>query len=223
MILELQDVAKSYQMDGVAVHALQGVSLKIKKGELASIMGPSGSGKSTLMHIMGLLDTPTSGKVFFQGKDISRFSEEELARLRNKSIGFVFQAFNLLPRTSSLHNVALPLLYSGKTADERAALAKRALERVGLGERLGHTPAQLSGGEQQRVAIARALVANPSIILADEPTGNLDTKSGKEIMRILQTLNREGHTIVVVTHEQHIARYAKRVIKMLDGRIKDAT
>lgn len=222
MILELHDVAKSYQMDGVSVHALQRVSLKIKKGEFVSIMGPSGSGKSTLMHIMGLLDTPTSGKVFFQSKDTSRFSESDLARLRNRSIGFVFQSFNLLSRTGAQDNVALPLLYSGKTGKEGQTLARKALERVGLGERLGHTPAQLSGGEQQRVAIARALVTNPSIILADEPTGNLDTKSGKEIMQVLQALNKEGHTIVVVTHEQHIARHAKRVIRMLDGRIKNA-
>lgn len=222
-LLELKNVEKVYQMDGVSIHALQGVSLEIKKGEFVSIMGPSGSGKSTLMHIMGLLDTPTAGRVFFEKKDTSRLSEEELARLRNRSIGFVFQAFNLLPRTSALENVSLPLLYAGKSAAEREAATRKALEKVGLGDRLRHTPAQLSGGEQQRAAIARALVTNPSIILADEPTGNLDTKSGKEVMKILKALNKDGHTIVVVTHEAHIARFTERIIRMVDGRIKNGT
>lgn len=222
-LLELKNVEKVYQMDGVSIHALQGVSLEIKKGEFVSIMGPSGSGKSTLMHIMGLLDTPTAGRVFFEKKDTSRLSEEELARLRNRSIGFVFQAFNLLPRTSALENVSLPLLYAGKSAAEREAAARKALEKVGLGDRLRHTPAQLSGGEQQRAAIARALVTNPSIILADEPTGNLDTKSGKEVMEVLKALNKDGHTIVVVTHEAHIARFTERIIRMVDGRIKNGT
>lgn len=218
-LLQLKKVSKIYQMDGISVRALTDASLDIKKGEFVSIMGPSGSGKSTLMHIMGCLDIPTSGKVLFDGKDISKLSQSELAMIRNKKVGFVFQTFNLIPRTSALENVSLPLLYSGKTAGERKRIARKALNEVNLSDRITHSPNQLSGGEQQRVAIARALVNEPLIILADEPTGNLDTKTGGEIMKILKKLNQKGNTIVIVTHEAHIAKFAKRVIKIIDGRI----
>lgn len=206
-------------MDGVSIKALDQASLVIKSGEFVSIMGPSGSGKSTLMYLLGCLDTPSSGKIYLEGKLISGLSEEELAQIRNRKIGFVFQSFNLLPRTSALNNVALPLLYTGKKEAERKRLARQALESVGLKERVNHFSSQLSGGEQQRVAIARALVTDPLIIFADEPTGNLDTKSGKEIMAILEKLNQEGRTIITVTHDPYVAGYAKRIIKIIDGKI----
>lgn len=218
-ILKLQNISKIYKIDAISVRALDGVSLTILKGEFVSIMGPSGSGKSTLMHIMGCLDTPTSGKVFFDGEDVSQLREIELAKTRNQKIGFVFQTYNLVPRITTQKNVSLPLFYAGKTAKEREKIARRALEEVNLEDRFTHFPNQLSGGEQQRVAIARALVNNPAIIFADEPTGNLDTKTGTEIMKIFQKLNQFGHTIVVVTHESHIAKFAKRIIKIKDGRI----
>ncbi|MAG59591.1 macrolide ABC transporter ATP-binding protein [Candidatus Woesebacteria bacterium] len=222
-LLVFADVYKTYQMGESEVHALDGVSPTIRRGEFVAITGASGSGKSTLMHLMGFLDTPTSGKIFLEGRDTSQLSERKLAQLRNQNVGFVFQSFNLLPRTSALSNVELPVLYAGKSARQRQKEASKALSRVGLKDRLFHTPAQLSGGEQQRVAIARALVNNPSIILADEPTGNLDTKTSEVIMKILKDLNHAGHTIVVVTHEDQIASYAKRTIELTDGRIKNGS
>lgn len=206
-------------MGEIEVHALAGVDLQISKGEFVAIIGSSGSGKSTLMHIIGLLDTPSSGNVYLEGVETSKLSENELASQRNKHIGFIFQSFNLLRRTSAMDNVSLPLLYSGTEKGERARKAKKALEVVGLADRLDHTSAQLSGGQQQRVAIARALVNNPSIILADEPTGNLDSKSGQEIMNLLHDLNKKGNTIVLVTHELDIAKGAKRTIEMSDGKV----
>lgn len=207
-------------MDSIQVKALDNISLEIKKGEFVSIMGSSGSGKSTLMHIMGCLDIPTAGKVIFEGEDVSRLNEAELAKIRNQKIGFVFQGFNLLPRTSALANVELPLIYTH--LDNQKKEKKKAaeiLKMVGLEKRKNHFPSQLSGGEQQRVAIARALVNNPLIILADEPTGNLDSKTGKEIMEIFQELNKKGNTIIIVTHEARIARCAQRIIKLKDGKI----
>jgi len=221
MLLKLKNVSKIYQMDSIQVKALDNISLEIKKGEFVSIMGSSGSGKSTLMHIMGCLDIPTAGKVIFEGEDVSRLNEAELAKIRNQKIGFVFQGFNLLPRTSALANVELPLIYTH--LDNQKKEKKKAaeiLKMVGLEKRKNHFPSQLSGGEQQRVAIARALVNNPLIILADEPTGNLDSKTGKEIMEIFQELNKEGNTIIIVTHEAQIARCAQRIIKLKDGKIK---
>lgn len=219
MLLQLINVSKTYQLDSLAVRALKNANLEVKKGELVAIMGPSGSGKSTLMHIAGCLDTPTEGKVIFEGKDVSQFSEAELAKIRNKKIGFVFQTFNLVPRTTTQDNVALPLFYAGFSASKRRLTTQKVLAQVGLAKRANHFPNQLSGGEQQRVAIARALVNNPAIIFADEPTGNLDTKSGAEIMKVFQKLNQAGHTIIVVTHEAHIAKFAKRIIKIRDGKI----
>jgi putative ABC transport system ATP-binding protein len=219
-VIKVEEVKKVYQMGEVEVHALRGVSLQIKKKEFLAIVGPSGSGKSTLMHLMGLLDTPTSGKIRLDGKDVSELSEEERAKLRNAHIGFVFQTFNLLPKTTALENVAMPLIYAGVEKKEREKRAKKALEQVGLGERLDHEPTQLSGGQQQRVAIARALVTNPRIIFADEPTGNLDSESGKEVMQLFSKLNKKGNTIVLVTHELDIATQTKRTIEIVDGHIK---
>ncbi len=219
MLLKLVNVSKNYRLDSLAVQAIKKINLAIKKGDFLAIMGPSGSGKSTLMHIAGCLDTPTSGKVFLEGKDVSKFSESELARIRNKKIGFVFQAFNLIPRTSALDNVMLPLFYANFSYSKMKREAIKALKTVNLGDRINHLPNQLSGGEQQRVAIARALINNPAIIFADEPTGNLDSKAGVEIMKILKNLNQKGHTVVVVTHESQIAKFAKRIIKIVDGEV----
>ncbi len=218
-LLKLVNVSKTYRPDDHPVHAVKNASLEIKKGEFVAIMGPSGSGKSTLMHLAGCLDTPTSGKVILEGKNISKLSEEELAKIRSEKIGFVFQTFNLIPRTTALDNVALPLIYTGTNLRKRKQLARQMLKEVDLEERADHYPNQLSGGEQQRVAIARALINQPLIIFADEPTGNLDTKSGKEIMEIFEKLNKKGKTIIVVTHEAHIAKFAKRIIKIVDGEI----
>lgn len=213
------NLTKIYKGDGIKTVALKNVSLEIKNKEFVAIMGPSGSGKSTLMHILGALDTPTSGSYFLDEKDVSQFSDDELSEVRNKKIGFVFQAFNLLPRTTALKNVTIPLFYAGVKKEERIKKAKDALSAVGLGDKFENKPNQLSGGEIQRVAIARALVTSPSVILADEPTGNLDTKSGTEIMEILQELNSAGHTIIVVTHETHIAECARRIVQLRDGEI----
>lgn len=219
-IISLSKVTKSYKLsDDVTVEALRGINVDIKKGEFVAIIGPSGSGKSTLMHLIGILDKPTSGVVTLDGKDIAKISEEELATLRNKYIGFVFQAFNLLPKTSAIENVELPLIYSKVTGAERKARAIEALREVGLGDRLNHTPNQLSGGQQQRVAIARALVTSPSLILADEPTGNLDSKSSMEILGLLRLINKKGNTVVLVTHEHDIAKEAKRIVELKDGKI----
>lgn len=220
MLVKLESVSKIYQLDGVQVQALRNVSITIDKGEFVALMGPSGSGKSTLMHVIGLLDTPTEGKVFFKDQNTSKMRGAKRAQLRNESIGFVFQQFNLLQRISSLENVILPLLYDKKPNKNIKSIGFEQLKVVGLEERVDHHPNQLSGGQQQRVAIARALINNPELVLADEPTGNLDTKTGKQIMQILNNLNKEGRTIVVVTHEAVIAKYAKRVINIVDGQIQ---
>ncbi|EOD01410.1 ABC transporter ATP-binding protein [Caldisalinibacter kiritimatiensis] len=218
-MIKIENLNKTYKTGSVEVHALKDVSLDIKKNEFVSIMGPSGSGKSTFMNIVGCLDRPTTGKYMLDGIDIEKLSEKELAAIRNKKIGFVFQSFNLLSRTSAIKNVELPMLYAGIHAKDRRKRALEALEKVGLGDRIHHKPNELSGGQKQRVAIARALVNNPAIILADEPTGNLDTKSGEEIMSIFQSLNEEGVTIVLVTHEPDIAKHSKRIITFRDGRL----
>jgi putative ABC transport system ATP-binding protein len=220
-LIEARDLEKTYSDDGVKTHALQGISFDIEKGEFVAIMGPSGSGKSTLLHILGFLDGATSGKYTFEGKAINDYSKEGLAHIRNKKMGFVFQMFNLLPRTSVLENVKLPLLYSNIKESEWGKMAKEAIKAVGLEHRLEHETSQLSGGERQRVAIARALVNSPEIIFADEPTGNLDSKSGKNIMEILQNLNEQkNHTIVLITHETYTAEHAGRIISLFDGKIE---
>lgn len=219
MTIEARDLYKIYHLEGVEINALNGVSLKIDDGEFVSIMGQSGSGKSTLMHIVGCLDKPTRGLVLIDGNDTKDLSENELADLRLQKIGFVFQTFNLIPRASALKNVELPLTYAGIRATERRERAIRALETVGLGDRLQNRPSQLSGGQQQRVAIARALINNPGIIFADEPTGNLDSKSGAEIMALLSSLHRQGKTIILVTHEAEVAEHADRLIRLFDGKI----
>jgi putative ABC transport system ATP-binding protein len=216
-IICTEDLWKTYQMGAEQVHALRGVNLRIDRGEYVAIMGPSGSGKSTLMNLIGCLDTPTKGRYWLNSNLVSELDDDELARIRNKEIGFVFQTFNLLARATALHNVELPLIYSGTPADERIARAKSALQAVDLGERMNHKPNELSGGQRQRVAIARALVNNPSIILADEPTGNLDSQTGNEIMKLMEELHRKGNTIVLVTHEADIAEHAYRVVHIRDG------
>jgi putative ABC transport system ATP-binding protein len=221
VLLELDAVTKKYVLGDVDVPVLHGISLRIEAGESVAIMGSSGSGKSTLMNILGCLDRPTSGHYRLDGRDVSKLGRGELAEVRNRTIGFVFQNFNLLSRTSALENVELPLIYSGVGHRERMTRAKAALERVGLGERLDHHPSQLSGGQQQRVAIARALVTSPKLILADEPTGNLDSKTSIEIMALFQELGRTGITLVLVTHESDIATYAKRVVVLKDGLVLD--
>jgi putative ABC transport system ATP-binding protein len=218
-IINLENITKVYQVGSEEVHALDGVSLKIDRNEYVAIMGPSGSGKSTLMNILGCLDTPTEGKYDLKETDVSGMSDNELAEVRNREIGFVFQTFNLLPRATSFHNVELPLIYAGIGSARRRELAEKALASVGLKERMLHKPNELSGGQRQRVAVARALVIGPSIILADEPTGNLDSKTGEDIMALFHEIYKQGNTIILVTHEEYIANHAKRIIRLLDGKI----
>lgn len=219
-IINIEHIAKIYQVGLEEVRALRDVTLRIDKNEYVAIMGPSGSGKSTLMNMLGCLDTPTSGKYEFNGVNVSEMNDNELARIRNKEIGFVFQTFNLLPRSDALHNVELPLIYAGVSYSERREKAYKALVDVGLEDRVHHKPNELSGGQRQRVAIARALVTNPSIILADEPTGNLDSKTGEEIMNLFNEIQQKGNTIILVTHEEYIAEHAARIIRLKDGLVE---
>jgi putative ABC transport system ATP-binding protein len=222
-VIQLIDISRSYKMGEEVINALAGVSLNIHKNDYVAIMGPSGSGKSTLMNILGCLDTPSSGDYFLNGTNVSQMDDSALAAVRNKEIGFVFQTFNLLPRSSALENVALPLIYAGKGRNERTRTASHVLEQVGLADRMHHKPNELSGGQRQRVAVARALVNQPSIILADEPTGNLDSKTSYEIMGLFAELHRQGQTIILVTHEEDIAQYAHRIIRLRDGRVESIT
>ncbi|MHB0998843.1 MAG: ABC transporter ATP-binding protein [Armatimonadota bacterium] len=217
-IIEVKNLVKTYKIGSMEVHALNGVSFSVEPGEFVAIMGPSGSGKSTLMNLIGCLDRPTSGKYILDGMDVSKLSDADRAMIRNLKIGFVFQSFNLLPKFTALKNTELPMMYSGKKKDTK--LAKHALESVGLGKRLHHTPMQLSGGEQQRVAIARSLVNDPPIVFGDEPTGNLDSSTGVEIMSIFQNLNEQGKTVIIVTHEMDIAQHAKRILRFRDGMLE---
>ena len=220
VVIKTEGLWKTYEMGAEKVHALRGVDLEMGKAEYVAIMGPSGSGKSSLMNLIGCLDTPTSGKYWLAGRQVSELDDDELAYIRNKEIGFVFQTFNLLPRATALHNVELPLIYNGTPAEERAVRAKKALEIVDLTDRMMHKPNELSGGQRQRVAIARALVNSPSILLADEPTGNLDSQTGEEIMGVFQRLHKQGNTIILVTHERDIAAHAHRIIHIRDGKIE---
>lgn len=222
-IIDIRHIAKIYEMGDEDVHALEDVTLTIKQNEYIAVMGPSGSGKSTLMNMLGCLDTPTSGTYLFKGENVSEMSDDDLAEIRNREIGFVFQTFNLLPRATSLHNVELPLVYSGIRSKERIARAEEALRQVGLSDRMDHKPNELSGGQRQRVAIARALVTHPSIILADEPTGNLDTKTGQDIMALFMDLWHAGNTVILVTHEEEVAQHANRIVRLRDGRIESDT
>ena len=223
LVIQIRDLIRTYEMGAETVQALRGVSLEIRRNEYVAIMGPSGSGKSTLMNLIGCLDTPTSGEYWLNGQEVSRMPDDALARVRNREIGFVFQTFNLLPRASALANVELPLVYAGVTARQRRQRAESALTRVGLGDRMDHRPNELSGGQRQRVAIARALVNEPAILLADEPTGNLDSTTSEEIMRVFATLHQQGQTIIMVTHESDIAAHAERVVVLRDGRLASDT
>jgi putative ABC transport system ATP-binding protein len=218
-VIELRNVVKTYQMGSVEVPALRGISLTVERGDFVAIMGPSGSGKSTMMNIIGCLDVPTRGRYRLDGVDVRRLDERSLARIRNRKIGFVFQSFNLIPRTSALANVELPLAYAGIPPRDRGVLAMSALERVGLGDRMDHMPNEMSGGQQQRCAVARALATNPALILADEPTGNLDTASSAEVLQVFSALNAEGRTVVLITHEDEIAAYTKRLVHLRDGHV----
>ena len=220
LVIEIAGVTKLYRMGEETIHALRGIDLRIRRNEYLAVMGPSGSGKSTLMNMLGCLDTPSSGHYEFNGRNVATMSDDELAEIRNREIGFVFQTFNLLPRSDALHNVELPLIYAGLPPWERRDRALQALENVGLGNRVHHKPNELSGGQRQRVAIARALVNSPSIILADEPTGNLDSRTGEEIMELFEQLYEQGNTIIVVTHEEDIARHSRRVVRLRDGLIE---
>ena len=222
-LIHIEHIARTYEMGGETVHALRDVSLDIHPNEYVALMGPSGSGKSTLMNILGCLDTPSSGVYTFKGLDVNEMTDDDLAEIRNKEIGFVFQTFNLLPRATALKNIELPLIYSGISSEDRKERAIKALEDVGLGDRMLHRPNELSGGQRQRVALARALVTKPSIILADEPTGNLDTKTGIEIMKLFQELWSKGNTVILVTHEEDIARHARRIIRIRDGKVESDT
>ncbi len=221
LVIRIERITKEYEMGSTTIWALKGVDLLIHRNEYLAVMGPSGSGKSTLMNMLGCLDTPTTGRYDFNGKDVASMGDDELAEIRNKEIGFVFQTFNLLPRSTGLENVELPLVYANVNTIERRWRAEQAMEAVGLRDRMHHKPNELSGGQRQRVAIARALVNNPSIILADEPTGNLDSKTGEEIMALLENLYANGHTIVVVTHEENIALHARRIVRLRDGLIEN--
>jgi putative ABC transport system ATP-binding protein len=220
MLIDVKKLKKVYKLGDIEVPALRGVDLQISKNEYVSIMGPSGSGKSTLMNIIGCLDVPTEGSYVLNGNDVSKMADDELAEIRNRQIGFVFQTFNLLPRADALHNVELPLIYSGISRSMRRKMAEEALDRVGLGDRIHHKPNELSGGQRQRVAIARALINNPAIILADEPTGNLDSNTGEEIMEIFEQLHEAGNTIILITHEEYIANHSQRTIRLWDGYIQ---
>jgi putative ABC transport system ATP-binding protein len=221
MLIDIRDITKVYVMGEEKVQALAGVSLGVERGEYVAIMGPSGSGKSTLMNLIGCLDTPSSGSYVLNGREVARMTDDELAAIRNQEIGFVFQTFNLLPRTSALQQVELPLVYAGLPRKDRRERAVQALKAVGLADRMNHTPNELSGGQRQRVAIARALINDPSILLADEPTGNLDSQTGQEIMTLFDELNGRGNTIVLVTHEEDIAAHARRIVRLLDGKIRE--
>ena len=222
-VIDLKNIIRNFQLVPQTVHVLKGIDLTIKKGEYVALMGPSGSGKSTLMNLLGCLDTPTSGSYMIANRDVSKMNDNQLADVRNKEIGFVFQTFNLIPRQTALQNVALPLVYAGEKKEKRISRAKKVLDEVGLSDRITHKPNQLSGGQRQRVAIARALVNSPSIILADEPTGNLDSSTSNEIMKLFEEIHKNGNTLIIVTHEEEIAQHANRIIRLKDGEIESDT